>query len=117
MSNSLTTPSLSQITPAESPETFIPPAGGRLRWVNDWPAENFQAKIAKGYLIVELDGVPVSSPAGTRPDGSQGRRYLMQAPLAIERKPVSVAFLEFADIIDSVAQEISGTLPAPPLVE
>lgn len=83
------------------------PEGGRLRWVNDWPKDNFQKKIAKGYLIVERDGQQVKQKAGSRPDGSLGYRYLMQGPLMLEHQaPEPMERVTYNDIIDVVAEEI-----------
>ena len=83
------------------------PQGGRLRWVNDWPEDNFQKKIAKGYLIVERDGQQVKQKAGSRPDGSMGYRYLMQGPLMLEHDaPDPFELVTYNDIIEVVGENI-----------
>lgn len=63
------------------PPPVVIPKNGIPRWVNDWPEENFQNKIDKGYRIVLKDGLPVTRSSG---DGLGRMQYLMVAPERLE---------------------------------
>lgn len=96
------------------PEGVVIPKNGIPRWVNEWPQGNFEAKIAKGYLVIlNKDGSHV-----TRKSGNENLlQYLMVAPERLSGPPPkkdwneTIQHIQSNGIIDGTAQEIAGARP------
>lgn len=95
------------------PEGVVIPKNGIPRWVNEWPQGNFEAKIAKGYLVIlNKDGSHV-----TRKSGNENLlQYLMVAPERLSGPPpppdkndkkISLP----SNVIEGTATEVVAALP------